>query len=209
MISFRVLSAASSVDPPVRRTMATASSSPLPPGDVLRIRMILVPLYRTCFDKSALISPPGAETRPTTPDSIGTLETGTDSPVSIDSLTIASPERRTTSAGKVCKFSYARSIKSPGTSEAESSMIPARVCSGSGLGIFFRRLDARSHSESRYTRTGHENRDISRIRSTFCGACKVSFCSHSFFPRVSELTARVSSRVEMMETTEMTAIAKA
>ena len=105
--------------------MATASSSPLPPGDVLRIRIILVPLYRTCFDKSALISPPGADTRLTTADSIGTLETGTDSPVSIDSLTIASPERRTTSAGKVCKFSYARSIKSPGTSEAESSMVPA------------------------------------------------------------------------------------
>lgn len=89
--------------------------------------MILVPLYRTCFDKSALISLPGAETSPTTPDSIGTLDTGTDSPVSIDSLTMASPERRTTSAGKVCKFSYARSIKSPGTSEAESSMVPVEI----------------------------------------------------------------------------------
>lgn len=32
-----------------------------------------------------------------------------------------------------------------------------------------RRKFASSHSESRYTRTGHEKRDISRIRSTFWG----------------------------------------
>lgn len=75
-----------------------------------------------------------------------------------------------------------------------------------------RRKFASSRSESRYTRTGHEKRDISRIRSTFWGGGRfksgvssgILACAH-----VSELTARVSSRVEMMETTEMTAIAKA
>jgi hypothetical protein len=85
--------------------MATASSSPLPPGDVLRMRNLSKHvLYNgTKIIRIRKTSPGGKGELEAVAmvHSIGTLETGTDSPVSIDSLTIASPERRTTSAGKV------------------------------------------------------------------------------------------------------------
>lgn len=55
---------------------------------------------------------------------IGILETGTDSPVSMDSFTIASPERRTASQGKTPSEVSAASKMSPGTSEDESTICP-------------------------------------------------------------------------------------
>lgn len=107
-------------------TIASASGAPpIPAGVVCLIRTIFVPLKTTWRDNSGGTSPPGLLTSETPSTSTGTLETGTDSPVSMDSFTIASPERRRKSAGKVCKEGSEMSTTSPGTRSPESLIIPA------------------------------------------------------------------------------------
>lgn len=108
---------------PVLITIARASGSPpgMPGGEVLRMRMILVPENTTWRDRSGAISPPGRLMSWILGGSTGYLDTGTDSPVSIDSLTMASPDSMTKSAGKVSREASATSTTSPGTSESEMS----------------------------------------------------------------------------------------
>ena len=91
---------------------------------------------------------------------VGTLLTGTLSPVSILSFTIASPTRRKRSAGKMENWESDIFTISPGTSSVESHSIPVyRVTSP----IYpFREQDV--HSLSRNTTTLQIYRDISRMR---------------------------------------------
>jgi hypothetical protein len=111
----------------VRITIANASGSPPPTltGEVFLIRMIFVPQNTTCLVSSGATSPPGLLISKISASSTGYFETGTDSPVSIDSLTMASPERSTRSAGKVLRLASETSTTSPGTRDDESSMIPS------------------------------------------------------------------------------------
>jgi hypothetical protein len=55
---------------------------------------------------------------------IGNLLTGTDSPVNMLSLTIASPERRNMSQGKNVSCDSVKFTMSPGTSVVESLSCP-------------------------------------------------------------------------------------
>lgn len=93
-----------------------------------RTRMILVPEKRKCFarlgETSVLPFFFSRESSPSPVSSIGTLETGTDSPVSIYSLTMASPESSTASQGKRASDGSAASNTSPGTRESESIVRP-------------------------------------------------------------------------------------
>jgi hypothetical protein len=136
---------------PVRTTIPTAS----PPLVVLwafsnlRMRTIFVPQNMKCLPRSGGTSPPTAIIARTVTSSTGILETGTDSPVSIDSLTIASPDRRTTSAGKVCKDPSARSMRSPGTSCDESVTSPSYAkCQWSAFVVSEPRQDWQPHMRS-------------------------------------------------------------
>lgn len=169
--------------------------------------MIFVPLKTTCLASSPAMSPPGIEMASTTSASTGTFDTGTDSPVSIDSLTIASPERRTRSAGKVVRDASERSITSPGTRVVESSVIPTSE-----------QVISSSYGEIREsTHILLHGKLLHRKRSeTFPSFVQRSAvesinrqCLASNSKRNGSLTARVSIRVEMILTTLIIAIAKA
>lgn len=114
----------------VRITIARAASSTTGAFDKLvlrppfRIRMILVPQNKMCLAKAGEGSPTMLLIAFRADSTTGSLDTGMDSPVSIDSLTIASPDNNNRSAGKVCRLAADTSITSPGTSSIESTVVP-------------------------------------------------------------------------------------
>ena len=91
---------------------------------------------------------------------MGTLLTGTLSPVSMLSLTIASPESSRISAGNMESDGEERLTMSPGTSVLESRIAPVKV-------ITWRQTSKESDLQPFLvlTRISHENLDISRIRA--------------------------------------------
>lgn len=103
---------------PVRTTMAVAAdtlSHPL-------TRTILVPMNRKCFDISAGMVEEDKFILRKVGSLMGALDTGTDSPVSMDSFKIQSPDTSIASHGTVCTLAI--SIKSPGTNSTELTLRP-------------------------------------------------------------------------------------
>lgn len=105
---------------PVLATRASAGRAS--PSDViaLRIRTIRVPPYKNAFAFSSLFSRHFVKSS----SLIGILLTGTLSPVSMLSLTIASPESRNRSAGTNEKSELDKLTISPGTRSVESHSVP-------------------------------------------------------------------------------------
>ena len=95
---------------PVLKTIAVALVTPPADGVALTLTT-LVPINIKCLERSDGMLEEARLNALRTISVIGTLETGIDSPVSIDSFIIQSPVRRTASHGKVCKVVI--SITSP------------------------------------------------------------------------------------------------
>lgn len=95
---------------PVRTTMAVAKDTLSLP----RTLTILVPINKKCLEISAGILDEDRFILRRVKSLIGTFDTGTDSPVSMDSFSIQSPDTSMASHGTV--WTLAMSIKSPGTS---------------------------------------------------------------------------------------------
>lgn len=85
---------------PVRTTMAVAGVMLLPE----RTRTTFVPINKKCLVISAGIVAVDKFILRKTASVTGILDTGTDSPVSMDSFKMQSPETRTASHGTVCKL---------------------------------------------------------------------------------------------------------
>lgn len=103
---------------PVLTTMAVAVVTLSPP----RTRTILVPMNKKCLAISAGILDDDRFIFLSVASLMGILETGTDSPVSMDSLRMQSPDTSIASHGTVCIFAI--SIKSPGTNSTELTFRP-------------------------------------------------------------------------------------
>lgn len=103
---------------PVRTTIAVAA-------DTLSLpltRTIFVPINKKCFDISAGILEEDRFILRKVTSLMGVLDTGTDSPVNIDSFKIQSPDTSIASHGTVCTLAI--SIRSPGTSSTELTLRP-------------------------------------------------------------------------------------
>lgn len=103
---------------PVLTTIAVAVDILSPP----LTRTILVPMNKKCFDISAGILDDDKFIFLRVGSLIGTLDTGTDSPVSMDSFKMQSPDTSIASHGTVCTFAI--SIRSPGTNSTELTFRP-------------------------------------------------------------------------------------
>lgn len=90
-----------------------------------RIRTTRVPACKKLFALSLLTSLPSRH-RSKSSSLTGILLTGTLSPVSILSFTIASPDSKNTSAGTVVRWDSMRLITSPGTSALDSHSSPVK-----------------------------------------------------------------------------------
>lgn len=88
------------------------------------MRTTRVPAYRKLRAVSPVVSALSRQ-RARPASSVGTLLTGTLSPVSMLSLTMASPERRNMSAGMSVRFEEERLTTSPGTRFGEARSVPA------------------------------------------------------------------------------------
>lgn len=86
--------------------------------------MILVPQNKICFARAGGGSPDKEAIMPMLEELNANFDTGIDSPVSIDSFTIASPESNSKSAGNELRLFSETSMTSPGTSSAESAICP-------------------------------------------------------------------------------------
>lgn len=105
---------------PVRTTIAVATDTLLPQ----RTRTTLVPMNKKYFESSAGIVNVKRFIFRKTASVTGILDTGTDSPVSMDSFNIQSPAISIASHGTV--FRSAISIKSPGTRSIELILRPKK-----------------------------------------------------------------------------------
>lgn len=109
---------------PVRTTNAVALVAP-PVGVVALTLTTLVPMNMKCLESSDGILVEARLNVFKTESVIGTLETGMDSPVSIDSFMIQSPVRSTASHGKVCRVDI--SIMSPIAKSWDDVLLPMEI----------------------------------------------------------------------------------
>ena len=110
---------------PVRTTIAEAVAAP-PVGVVARTLTTFVPMNIKCLEKLVGILEEARLNAFSTLSVMGALETGIDSPVSIDSFIIQSPVRSTASHGNVCNVDI--SITSPMAKSWEEVLFPTVTC---------------------------------------------------------------------------------